>query len=362
MVKFNTIQDMVSAFYGPRGSEFVANAVQKADAPILSSTTGFYNRVFGAEAWALLNNQANTFGVIPKEPLNHTGFRVITARAASLGNGGIAENAALPDTIKPTLATANITLKTVAHNFDMSLVQELLDKGDDDTVGFEFVREYMAGEHAAHINKMLHGDVGTLAGNNVESIDRVCSSQSEESALLDAGDADIYGFDRSASTAFDAYVDHNSGTDRALTLDMLRTAIDTITENSGERPNVIVTGFDTGRDIDALFESQTRYLVERVKLGLNGIESAAGNDTGIAVSAVYGIPVIRDKDVTKDTVSRVYFLNTKYLFMGVKMPTAYFESNDFFAINKLGREGMYLTIGELVCLRLNAQGKIRDLS
>ena len=174
------------------------------------------------------------------------------------------------------------------------------------------------------------GDVGTVAGNNFESIDRVCSSQSEESALLDAGDADIYGLDRSASTAYDAYVSHNSGTDRALTSAMMRTAILTIQQNSGKRPNVILTGYDTYEDIIALYESQTRYLTDaRISISVNGVQTQAGADVGLVVQAVLGIPVLLDGNVPQDTKSRVYFLNTEFLFLSIAMPTQYVESNNY---------------------------------
>lgn len=362
MVLIKTINDMKDAFYGDPNSE-IAQAVAKSDAPVLSSTTGVYSRVYGKALWLLLNNVAKTWGVLPKEPMKKTGFRVITARSSTLGTGGVAENAALPDTVKPTFATGSISLKEIVKTFDMSNRAQLLDDGEDDTIGFDEIKQYIAEEFAAHMNKMLHGDADTVAGNNIESIDRVCSSQSEESALLTAGDADIYGFDRSASTAYDAYVNHNSGTDRALTEAMLRIAIDTIDENSGERPNVIITGYDTARDIDALVNTQTRYETMRVAIsvGDEGIQTAAGNDAGLRVASFDSIPIIRDKDVTKDTKSRIYFLNTKYIRIEVKAPTMYFESQNFFETDKLGKEGMYYFAGELVCNRFNAQGKIRDL-
>lgn len=360
MVKFNTIQDLVNAAYGPNSSE-LASTVMKADAPVISSTTGVYNRIYGKMTWELLNNEAKTFSALPKKPLNNTGFRVITVRSTTLGSGGVAENAVLPDTTKPTWALASISVKEVVNTFDMSNRQQLINEGGDDTIGFDELREYMAREHVAHLNKMLHGDANTLAGDNIESIDRICSNQSEESALLTAGDADIYGFDRSASTVYDAYVSHNSGTDRAITETLMRTVIDTIEENSGERINVIITGYDTARDLDAIVNTQTRYENMRVSLGVNGVETSSGNDVGLRVAAFDGIPVIRDKDVTKDTKSRIYFLNTNYLYFGTKLPTQYFESQSFFETGKLGKKGMFYTAGELICNRFNAQGKIRDL-
>lgn len=360
MVQFKNIKDLVDAAYGLNSQEFVA-AVVKADAPVLSTTTGVYNRIYGQMVWELLNNKAKTFSALPKRPLKNTGFRVITARSTPLGTGGVGENATLPDTTKPTWALGNITLKEVVHTFDMSNKQQLLDDGNDDTLGFDHTREYMGKEHVAHINKMLLADVDTLAGNNIESIDRVCSSQSEEAALLTAGDSDIYGFDRSASTVYDAYVDHNSGVDRDFTDALLRTMIDTIDENSGERPDVIITGFDTAGKIDEQVNTQTRYETMRITVGVNGVNTAAGNDVGLRVASYDGIPIIREKDVVKDTISRIYGLNTQYIGFDTKLPTQYFESKTFFEVNRLGKEGAYYTAGELVCTRFNAMGKIRDL-
>jgi hypothetical protein len=98
-----------------------------------------------------------------------------------------------------------------------------------------------------------------------------------------------------------------------------------------------------------------------INVGDGGIKTAAGNDAGLRVAAFDGIPVIRDKDVFKDTKSRVYFLNTEYLAVEVSQPVQYYESKDFFQVDKLGKMGMYYMAGELVCRRFNAQGKIRDL-
>jgi hypothetical protein len=64
MVQFKNINDLVEAAYGPHSSELAAS-VMKADAPVLSSTTGVYNRIYGKAVWELLNNEAKTFSVLP---------------------------------------------------------------------------------------------------------------------------------------------------------------------------------------------------------------------------------------------------------------------------------------------------------
>ena len=60
----------------------------------------------------------------PKEVWGNSGWRVITTRAATSG-GGVAEDGALPDTIKPTLAAVFTKPKNAAHNFGVSEIQQI---------------------------------------------------------------------------------------------------------------------------------------------------------------------------------------------------------------------------------------------
>ena len=368
-----TIQDLEEVYYG-KGATYI----QKTDAPVISTTTGVYNAVYGAQTWALLNQEANAFGILPKYPWNKSGWRLITARAGTLGTGGVAENGTLPDTIKPTWVEVSTKPKTVAHTFNVSEVQEFLaTESDDDAIGdMAYMRQYMAVEHKEHINKMLLTDVDTLASNNFESIDRVCSSKSEvDASLCGANDADIYGLDRDGVTTYDAYVSHNSGTDRTLTDSLIRTALYNIANNGGNT-TVILTGHDTYSAIQGLYDPQVRYSVigeATVKIGVNGIQTKDGIGVGINVAQIYGKPIIVSKDVPKDTISRIYFLDTSdpegfgipRLGFKVAKPTQYFEAGmktgDPFGINALGNKGMYRTMGELIATHLKAQGKIRDL-
>jgi len=373
--EFKTITDMEKAYYD---YEFI-----KADDDVVTTTTGVYQPVYGRYAWVQLNMESNLFGMLPKAPWRRSGWRVITARTSSTATGGTAEDGTLPDTVKPTWSTVSTKPKTVAHTFAVSEVQQFLaTRSDDDaTASLDDVRKYMAVEHAWHISKMLGTDVNTLAGNNLESIDRVCSSYSEvsdSSIGLDAGDADIYGIDRDAGASWaDAYVDHNSGTDRDLTDTMIRTAINTIRE-SGGNPTMIVTGYDTYSKIQGLYDTQVRYNPlgqAKVQTGVEGVKTAEGIEAGINVATLYGLPLLVSQHVPKDTISRIYILDTSNpegfdtprLFMGVAKPTEYFESGmdspnkDPFTVGKLATKGMYRTMGELICKFFAAQGKIRDL-
>jgi hypothetical protein len=375
--KINTIEEMENLYYGSAGASMIA----KADAPVLSSTTGVYNAVYGAQVWSQLNQTANTYGVLPKFSWDRDGWRVITARSASSG-GGVAENATLPDTTKPTFVEVSTKAKMMATTFDVSeLHQYTSAQSDNDAFGsMEQMRVLEGNTHAELMNVNLSLDNNTLAGNNIESIDRVVGSYSEIAGVgQTAGDLDIYSLDRDAAATWsDSYVNHNSGTDRNLTDALITTTLQNVHENGGDT-QVIVTGVDvTKSTLPGLYDEQVRYNAletgVKVSINVNGISTEEGIGAGAHVSTLYGVPVIGDKDIEKDTISRMYFLDTSdpegygRPRIGVKImkPTQYFESGidvsgDPFAVNRLGNEGLYRTMGELICHFFGAQGKIRDL-
>jgi hypothetical protein len=381
-MKINTIQELVDLSY--RGEP---GMISKSDAPILSSTTGVYNRVFGQFVWATFNQEANTVGILPKTVWDKSGWRLQTARAGSTADGGVAEGGALPDTIKPTFKEVSNTLKTNAHTFEVSEHQEYFVQNDDDAIGdLAYQREIMGTKHKEAMNQLLLVDASTEAGaatanytgkTGFETIDRVISSDSEEDAFGGTYDAyfDIFGLDRDSASTFDSNVSHNSGTDRALSDSLIRTMIYNIKEDGGNT-TVINTGYDTARTAIALYSDQVRYNVlgeAKVQVGVNGIQTENGIDVGIRISTIYQIPMIESKDVAQDTISRMYFLDTSdpegsgkpRLSLDISHPTQYFQAgindNTPFVIDKFTTKGMYRTNGEIRCTSLQSQGKLRDL-
>lgn len=355
------------------------------DAPVITTTTGVYNPVYGAKAWVQLNQEVNVFSVLPKIPWNHSGWRVVTARSVTKGTGGVAEDGNIPATTKPTWALLKATPRSIAHPFSASEVMQFLgENGEDDTMGDTMgaLREYFAKEHPEHMNKMLMEDASAEASGagahrtttdqyDLESLDRIISNGSEEDAFGSTYNHwfDPWGttVDRDSGTTYDSYVSHDSGTDRTFTMDMLDTAIRTIKVNSGERPNVIITGEDTLERIVQEQMTMQRYVdvsVGAAGISVNGVKTE-GIDTGMNVASYRGIPIITSQDVPVDTISRIYFVNTDYLKIKVAKPTQYFETGmskgDPFGIGRLGDEGMYRTMAEVICYNFLAQGKIRDL-
>lgn len=365
--QFDTIQDLMKAVYDN------GNLLQ-TDAPLITTTTGAYLATYGAQVWSQLNQNANTLGILPKYPWPRGGFRAVTARAAASG-GGLAEAAAIPDTIKPTFAAVIVAPKQIVHTFETSLVQEGVAKTQDDALDFEILREQMAIHHAEMMNVMLLTDVGTLASTNLESIDRVICSAAEVTAeSITSGDGTIYSLSRDSGASWtDAQVLHNSGTDRPITDVLLRT-LKNNTRAAGANPagQVFVTGFDTAIDIEGLYQTQVRYNPlgkAWIQPSVNGVKTQEGANFGVQVTSVYNIPLIEDKNTPKDTKSRVYLLDISdpmntgrpRLGLAVVQPTVYFETKSPFEMGKTTREGMFITIGELVCTFFAAQGKIRDL-
>ena len=372
-----TITDMERYYYGAgnsMGYSYSGSELLKADAPMLSSTAGTYNAIYGRKVWSQMNQEFNAFSILPKRPWDRSGWRVLTDKPNSGAvHGGVAENATLPDTVKPKFEHVAAKPKTVVHTFDMSETAIFLADKDDGMGDIRSVlKEEMGKHHAEMTNKMLLRDVSAKANNDFESLDRVTIG---DTSVMTAGgthyddhDEDIYSIDRSATTNGWGYAEanaHTSATDRVLSLDQLDDLFQKIWVRGGN-PKVILTGYDTLMRLQQLLQSQQRFMEEkRVTPTYNGVKGVPGMEAGFVVATYNGVPIIPSKDVASDTISRMYFLDTDYMYFSTAIPTQYYESGietgDPFAINRLGQEGMYRTMGELWTTFFGGQGSIRDL-
>ena len=370
-----TITDMERYYYGAGNAMGYSNTgseLLKADSPMLSTTAGTYQAIYGRKVWSQLNQEFNAFSILPKRPWDRSGWRVITDKPnAGVVHGGVAENAILPDTVKPTFQHIAAKPKTIAHTFDMSETAIFLADRDDGLGDIRAVlKEEMGKHHAEMVNKMLLTDADTVAGNNFESLDRVTASDAAMNTSVHvntAADLDIYSIDRSANTWSDAEVNcDSSGNDRTLSLDQLDTLFQQIWERGGN-PKVMLTGYDTLMRLQQLLQSQQRFMEEkRVTPTYNGVKGVPGMEAGFIVATYNGVPIIPTKDMDDDgNLSKIYYLDTDYLYFSTAIPTQYFESGietgDPFAINRLGQEGLYRTMGEIWTTFFGAQGSIRDL-
>ena len=380
------ITDMERYFYGAgnaMGYSYSGSELLKADAPMLSTTAGTYQAIYGRKVWSQLNQEFNAFSILPKRPWERSGWRVITDRPSFDKGGGVAENATLPDTTKPQFQHIAAKPKTVVHTFDMSETAMFLADKDDGLGDIRAVlKEEMGKHHAEHINKMMTQDCDTVAGNDFESLDRITGNDGGASGGLtsletggsaadhcDTTDLDIYSISRASNAWSNAEVNCGSDQDaanrRTLSLDHLDTLFQQIWVRGGN-PKVILTGYDTLMRLQQLLQSQQRFMEEkRVTPTYNGVKGVPGIEAGFIVATYNGVPIIPSKDVTKDGISRMYFLDTDYIYFSTAIPTQYFESGietgDPFAINRLGQEGMYRSMGEIWTTFFGGHGSIRDL-
>ncbi len=380
-----TVTDMERYYYGAgnaMGYSYSGSELLKADSPMLSTTGGTYQAIYGRKVWSQLNQEFNAFSILPKKPWDRSGWRVITDRPNSgTLHGGVAENATLPETVKPTFQHVAAKPKTIAHTFDMSETAIFLADKDDGMGDIRSVmKEEMGKHHAEMVNKMLCTDVDTPAGNNFESLDRVTAAYSSGTTtttglvnthdnLSADTDLDIYSISRSANSWSNAEMSNNAvsntSTDRVLTLDLMDEMFQKLWIRGGN-PKVILTGYDTLMRIQQLLQSQQRFMEEkRVTPTYNGVKGVPGVEAGFIVATYNGVPIIPTKNMLGDSISRMYYLDTDYLHFSTAIPTQYFESGietgDPFAINRLGQEGLYRTMGEIWTTFFGAQGSVRDL-
>jgi len=375
-----TIQDMERYYYGAgniTGYSYSGADILKADAPLLSSTAGTYQAIYGRKVWSQLNQEFNAFSILPKKPWEKSGWRVVTDKPDRAKGGGVAENATLPESTKPTFAEVSTKPKTVAHTFDLSeTAMFLADKDDGLGDARAVMKMEMAKHHAEHINVMLLQDLDTPAGNNYESLDRCLSSAFVETASFGdvsaITDHNQYNITRSTGSArqwYDSNVDAGStGTERALSLNVMDGMFRSVWERGGQ-PKVILTGYDTLEKVQQLLQPQQRFTeMKRVVPGVNGVKGVPGMEAGFVVATYNGVPLIPSKDVHAESggLSRMYYIDSDYLYFSTAKPTLYHESGietgDPFGINRLGQMGMFHTMGELWQLFYGAHGKVRDLS
>ena len=365
---FDNMEDMMAYYYGSPG-----RLIRKASEELADQTAGsgtHWEPLYGKKAWSWLNLEANPFALIPKEPWQKTGWRVLTTAAHTSG-GGVDEGTsggAVPAGANLTFAQIYAKPKLMAHSYEISEMMEFVSNVDDAVPLLAFYREEVAKEHTFCIAKSLCTDADTLASYNFESIDRVISSNAEGALFNATTDADIYSQTiRSSNTDWDAYVSHNSDTDRDLTLTLIDTVVENILTNGGQ-PKVIFTKHNSKNRWQQLLEAERRYMqAARVIPTFGGVRTVMGPgvEAGFMVATYQGVPILETQHVfNSDTIGSIYFLDTDYLKIAVAKPTTLVEAG--FDASMIDRgyftaKGTYATMGELRAYAFKFQGKLRDL-
>lgn len=381
-----TIYDMVDLHYG-----FVPSYLGKDDGGLSKATMtsdmrpGVANVVYGQEVFSIINSEANVFSLFEKRPWRRSGVRYVDSHGHTLGSGGEAENASLPTPQQPSPDTYELTPRSIVHNFSVSQIEQLLADTEDDHFAdnpMDWLRRWFGqgtehqtgqGAHPKHINVQLTDGVagGKQDSNNMESIDRALSNSEEAGILSDGSNADYYDFDRSAGE-FEANVIHNGGTLQNLVMNHLDSAITSVREASGKDPVTDnsyfwLTNHEAFQIIEEEVAAKERLEPVRTQVGMNGVQTQPGDDVGITVQAYKDIPIFRSDDIVEDGTGRIYLVDSDTMFIKQLLPTQYYDTginvdNNPFAIDRLGNEGMFLTVGELALTNPSAHCKIRDLN
>jgi len=207
-----TVQELMAKYGYP-----VDNSIKKAGIYTPGTYGGgtFWEPLFGGKAWSWLNEEANIFAILPKEPWGKSGWRTITTRAHSTGGGIDADaQSTVPTAQSITFYQMYAWPKIMAHRFDIGEMTEFVSGVDDAIDLLPVYREQTGLDHAFCINYQLGLRMeSSAAAENVESIDRIVHSQSEiqnNSEISDA-ESNLYSsaYNLNSATTWDAQVNHN---------------------------------------------------------------------------------------------------------------------------------------------------------
>jgi hypothetical protein len=368
-----TLSEYVNAYYGGTLGISKRYGIKKADDPLTTADTTYFNTMYGAAVFNQLNTKSEIFKLLRKEGWTQSGWRVLTARGTT--TSGAPESGTFGDTGNdvegdvPDLVEVAATVKEVVTPWDVSTRAEMLSEADDGVKGLAaFLRREQAEAHSYYIDAMLMQDGDTLAGDNFESLDRVCTNDAAaQLSGWDADDDDIYNIDRDTGSWHHATVSYDNSADRALTLAMLDSLIQGAMENGVNYDDLIfLTGHDTLQDIKQLLQA-TSNSTWRFDLGpmgqgsKNGVSAERGMNLDARVGYYDSIPIFVSQHVPQDTISRVYLLDMAHLKMRMAAPTTYVSNEDLGVLQKLAKEHAFITAGELIATKFNTQGQIRDL-
>jgi len=385
-----------------------------------TSTTDISSKVAGLVLYNNVNMNNPAMSVLPEvdrtgeESVNFdtdtpaTTFRAIfnPPSISGVAGGGSLPTAVTWDTRK---VTADIQISAMAIETDFII--DIENRLGHDTVSMEELMEVapdfaMRSVERDALMRAVNASGGTAGdtpayGNDdlLLTLDRAISSQGEETNADDPnndsysnGDLDVYDITRqntadgesNESNWADAQVDHNSGTDRQLTGDLVNTWLDNLVDNSSaEYENlVLLTGRDSARVMSDLRESQFRgdalSDASRSPAG-DDAETRLGHNFTARISHWDDIPIVVAPTVPSDSLSRVFALDPtpgqvtdengnplpKIAIENYRTPDTWRAGPDQqvnpIATGEIKAEAAFAMYHELVVRDFGSQGKLRDL-
>ena len=87
---------------------------------------------------------------------------------------------------------------------------------------------------------------------------------------------------------------------------------------------------------------------KRITPTYNGVKGVPGIEAGFIVATYNGVPIIPSKDVQTDVLSRMYFLDTDYLYFSQQQ----FQPNTLRAVLKLATRSLSTASDKKECTEL----------
>jgi len=379
------MEEYINAYYGGTLGIAKRYGIEKGDNDFtVANQANAFNVVYGAKVYNQLNTKSEVAKLLKKEPWTQSGWRVLTTRPVDDGGNadfaaGTAEGAAFGDTTAPTLKEVEATLKEIVTPYEISTKAELLSDADDGLKGLAaFMRKEMGDAHVFGMDQMLLADADTVTAANLESLDRVTTTDAycnpSGGPLSTRTDGDMYNLTKQTEAAWmDAgHTDHNDGSDRPLTTAMLDDMIEGVMTNGANYADLILlTGHDTYMNIQQLLTKGgdggaatiLRYdAAQEGAASQNGVLGQAGLNYDSRVGSYNGIPIFVSQHVTKDTTSRIHLLDLPQFALRVAAPTTYVANDNLAVTQSLTKQYALITAMELITYRWNTSGSVRDLN
>lgn len=386
--------------------------ILKAAGGFSTASTGVYNPIFGAIAWANFNLEANVFSALPKFVWDFSGARLLTGKgnqlvdAGSSNNtiyGGTTEGGLIAASVRPDVKEIYWKPKTIQYPFEVTELQEYLVEGSRDDLwgSLAHQRVYAADQLKEILNQMLvrdpEGYADTTADNlsrlDLETLFRVISSKDEYDQ--NGGGVtnrfnpwkDTASIARNSATTHDSTVVSPSGdlnTSDVLTDRVIQQVLASLRTAGGKNPTVMIGGQDTYAEVQSIYMNAYRIqntadIRTEYTATVNGVKTFDGTGVGLQISTIYGIPFIPTKDSPANSATDagdLLILNTsadKYapgkplLGLQTLKPVLYYEASkrqqSWPWVNGAFKDrALYETMLELTCRNFKAQGKIINIA
>lgn len=348
------------------------------------TTDGAMNAIYGPYIQNLAYNKHNTLAVLGQKPYKTARrFQQDLSMTASQSSG-VTRGGYAPTPVYGDYVQFEMPYKVLAHRFAMNIgMAEIGEKGIDDVMTWQNQFDFEGDTWLWSINNDVlrpvesapitgQGSVPAGSGTTpsteivgLESIERIISNYDEgnyvpakynvpwrmstdDSQRIPSTDSNqalnVYRNPNAtgaiADNNFNCYVDANYdentttgvGINRQLTLPMIDNMFLSCMpywENNSTSGKVLVTGYDTLAKLQMILQPQQRYqgFVD-AQFDVNGIKTVQGQNTGFQVATYNGVPLLPDKQVKQDGVSRMYLFDNDIMFMGqLRAPTVELSEN-----------------------------------